>query len=477
MSLKFIFAGLAFLGLILCSCKPGGQSDTTQPDTVQSQDDAPGVVATLPQPALVVTNGFSMTSADDNQADASKLLEELLQAEKNIIELEASTPTSTDNIEIENEKLALLSEQYIDTIWRSALKAREFVSSFPNHEFSDKIKDLEKRWVTQLAGQGFEPAANRLNQIIVNSLDDPAVSLDEKYRILVQAVQMAALRERPNGNLAMAQAFEKGADQLLAKFPSKLLSVELYFIPIRVYHSYKQEDQFTSLHNRIVSMLQSFEADADARVEAAKVRLNYGAALFEIRRSGKAREILTPLLGMDISPEIQNEAQLALDTIKNVLDAETIQDEILGTTLDFSSTTIAGDGTKSTQLLTSLPHKILILIFWNSLDQKTKSTLADAYAVMDRFTRDDPAEVQIIHVPVPAPDGGSPDQLIASINAGPDPILFVDVTSDMNKSAFEKLPLPVLPDVWILDRERKIHSVRSHSSLGSKLLHALRSQP
>lgn len=469
MSFKFFFAGITFLGLILCSCKPGGQSDTQQPDAASGE-------APLP-PAVVVTNEFSMISAEESQADASKLLEELLEAEKNIIKLEESTPTSTDDIEIENEKLALLSEQYVNTIWQSSLKAREFTSNFPNHQYVDRIKDLEKRWVTQLAGQGFEPAANRLNQIIVNSLDDPAVSLDEKYRILVQAVQMAALRERPNGNLAMAQAFEKGADQLLAKFPSKLLSIELYFIPIRVYHSYKQEDQFSSLHNRIVSILQSSEADIDSLSEAAKVRLNYGAALFEIRRSEKAREIITPLLKMDISPEIQNEAQLALDTITNVLNAEAIQDKIVGTTLDFESTSIAGDGTKSTKLLSKLPHHTHILVFWSSLDQKTKSTLADAYAVMDRFTRDDPAEVQIIHVPVPAPDGGSPYQLIASINAGSDPILFVDVTSEMNKPAFEKLPLPVMPDVWILDKERKIHSVHAHSSLGSKLLHALRSQP
>ncbi len=473
LSISMPYLVLIFV-LLLSGCGEGGADAAT--DNLAGEEKADTSVSTpqvpdSPGSPFEMTSdagGNSTTGGDSEGSDVSYA--DVIRARGTIRELESAVLSLPD--EIDNDRVGLLNEEYVNTLWEASRLARRFWQANPDSEEFDEVRALEKQWVTLLAGQNFEPGIQRLSEIVVESLDDPSVDSDTKYQILVQAVQMAALRERPNGMLAMARKFEEGAGQLLEKFPTRIVSIELLLTPLKVYHSYRQEDEYTRLLEHITALLDRAQEKAGVLEASARTRLEFGAALFELRERDRAVEQVEKVLGLQVGEEIKADARDILSTMEEVLAVEARQDQMIGEPLKMTVRNTASLSSAPARPLSDLPHQALAMFFWKQTDSRTRQFLEDLIAVAEKFNTDAPDRVGIVHVL--ADDSATAQQQIEALSSTFDEAWYVDASLPANSGEFRKLPLKVFPDIWILDSSRRVHAVRVHNRLGAILFNYFR---
>lgn len=459
-----------FCGLVLALSGPGcKRSENSNP--VTSQPTSQAVEAAVENSPSAFPIQVAPSADVGNQPSIT--YDQVLAAQQTILDLESRVQNLPD--EIDQETVDHLKEQFLGTVWEASKVARQFVDQSPSHALAREVSQLEKQWVTQLASQHFQPAVQRLSDIVLGSLNDPSVSLEEKYQILVQAVQQAALRERPNGMLAMAHALETGTDQLLNKFPSKIISIDLLLTPLEIYHSLRQTNDFQRVMSRITEVLDNSSASPDLAAESASLRLDFAASLFSFRQLEAARSHVQKVIQLKPTPELVHDAATALSTMDEVLHLELMQDQFIGNKVDLIWTSPLQSDSQALPL-TRLPHKAVALVFWSLMNQPTRSLFQDLLALAEKSNSNSPDSLAIVHVLVPHDSQPiSADQFLEYLKSQPDCATYaIDPNQAENLPFFKLFPPEILPDVWLLDGQRRLHTPRAHHQLGFALFQILR---
>ncbi len=429
------------------------------------------------------------TSQDPVLSEANITFQDVENAYQTIMALEKEVQNLPDNVE--SDKVQKLQENYREVLWEASKVARVFWQSNPDARQREQAKEYEKRWVTVLASSNHKLAEKRLSELVLQNLSDPTIASDEKYQIYLQAVQQAALRERENGILAMSRKLNSGTDQLIKKFPAQAKSIGLYFMPLKAFHVYKQTNDFLKISAKIEKEIGRLELDENTLEDAARTRLDYAAALFELRIQDKVRENLNYVLGLDISQDIKDDAQIAIHTVTSVLKAEGEQDEFIGKSLDFSySLRDPKTGKQSNIDLQSLRHQANVLFFLSEVDRPTVQVLKDLLATLQTFQ---PDPIGIIYIPlrplnvssIRSAEGADssasflPDEQfvkkIDELNRF-EPWFTVDISKEENIEQLKRMQVKVYPQLWLLDKAGKVSHVRASQKIQVYLFNLLRQQ-
>lgn len=467
----------SFLMLIVFGCRPDSQNfeqglQKDESDTPQEE------------------NTFQIETSKDAVSQTNGItFEDVQKAYETIIALESRVQNLPDTIEA--EEVEKIQEEYRGVLWEASKVARSFWSANPEADEFLKARDYEKRWVTVLASFGHKLAEQRLSELVIEDLSDPTIASDEKYQIYVQAVQQAALRERENGVLAMSRKLESGTDQLMEKFPTKAKSIELYFMPLKAFHVYKQTNDFVNISEKIQKEIGRLETNKSTLEDAAKVRLDYAAALFELRVEGQVLNNLEHVLALDIPQSIKADAQMAIQTVKDVLKAEVEQDKLVGQVLNFQySLRDPKSGTNKSVDLASLGNKANVLFFLSEVDIPTVQVLKDLLATVNNFK---PDPIGIVYVPLRTltdSEGENEKSLeelasflpseafvkkIDDLNES-NPWLTIDVSEKENLDQLKSMYVKIHPQLWLLDQSGKVNQVRASQKIQVHLFNLLRTQ-
>lgn len=463
---QFVMVSLIATLLLLVGCGDGANDEVLESGKIDSSglvvstNDISGknggIIGSPTEKSFPIQTGEGRTVED-----AVVLYRDVEKAREVLRRLESQVQNLPDSLE--QDRIDEMENEYKGVLWEASKIARRFWESHPDSDKADEVKNDEKSWVTALAAMGFQPAKDRMSQMVLTDLDDPSVDPDEKYRILFQAVQQAALAERANGDLAMARKFDQGADKLLEKFPDQILSVELYFLPLGAYHALKQSDDLKTVMGKIVSVLDGFEKKPGRLEDSARVRVDYAAQLFRLRLVDSARSQLSHASGLEVSQSLKQDIEIARETISQVIAAEAFQDALIGKKIDFPGLIDPG-------------KKVHIVTFFNRYDRQLVGLMANQVAMLERFGGSNLGIVFALAPSEAEGNGPAPSELEAAIRSQFPPetsLRFRDISSPGSDGyeEFGKLQVLTLPQVWLVEADGVILQPRAGQKIQLHLHH------
>lgn len=130
-------------------------------------------------------------------------------------------PASWQTQQPSEEEIAEFRKKQAEHAYKSAVKAKEFYTEFPDSENAAQAKQAEQQLLNAAANMGHKKAVEALQSLEKSRLDDPNANEDQKFQIRAQRVQRAAMELQSEGMDAVIAEFEKGTRELMKQYPER----------------------------------------------------------------------------------------------------------------------------------------------------------------------------------------------------------------------------------------------------------------